>query len=79
MSLWATCLSVVSADGIEFRISIDDPARVTLSVNEELKSDISEGLNTFTVSPGSTIRVEARDGYFLKSVKSFDGSSYFDE
>lgn len=67
-------VTTLSASAFDARIHVDNASRITLSVGDEVKTGIVDGLNTFDVSAGTTITIEAVDGYIIESVKETNGS-----
>lgn len=61
---------------IKAKIVIDDVDRVKIDVNFKDYPDIVDGMNIISVSAGTTIGIEARDGCVLKSVVGNDDSGY---
>ncbi len=61
------------AQDIPFRLNLDMAAAVTVTVNDDVKAGLNDGLNEFNVERGSYVRVAAVDGYRLLSVKEVDG------
>lgn len=67
-----------AAQDIPARIVLDDASHVSVSINDDVRTDLVDGLNIFMVYPHTTITIEACEGYVLRSVKETNGDYEYD-
>ena len=61
------------AQDVTFRLNLDMAAAVSVTVNDDVKTGLKDGMNEFDVERGSYVRVAAADGYRLMSVMEVEG------
>lgn len=70
----AAITTTARAEEIPFRVDLDDASRVTISVDDDVKTGLVNGLNVFNVNAPTTVTVTANEGARLVSVREVDGS-----
>lgn len=64
----ASLLGCAMAMAVDVRLDIDDASRVKVLINDDPAPSVVTGLNTYSVSPGTYVRVQAVAGCTLVSV-----------
>lgn len=71
-------LVALTASAVDVRIDVDNPARVEISIDDQVQTGVTAGLNTFDVQPGTYVTVAATPGNMLKSVTETNGDYTYD-
>lgn len=73
------CISI-AANAINITVNVDDPSRVSISVNYTPVDNIVAGDNQFTVEEYQQVSIKAKDNAFItKVVKSMEGADDSEE